>query len=256
MKKRFFYFLILVVAFTQALAQSGEESWGWGGEDIPTNTLGAPTPGPARIQPLEEVIARHLLDKDFKFIANVDSIKEYATRSAMAYRYKSAYRWEPEYIELFNEVFAYLDSDTWEDDLKKLPEGDAAFVRIIVYDIFFENVERHYVQIQLSKIKNSSQRDYLESVFHVKSEAEELHTSRWMMGFGIGANFFSNGANDLVNNTPAVDMGFGYCLFGRYCADFHIGGLFQGGLKEDIVQDGHAYSKHDISYTLSRRFSG
>lgn len=65
---------------------------------------------------------------------------------------------------MFKDVFAYLDSDAWEQDLKKLPEGDASFIRIVVYEAFFSNVNRRYVQIQLAKIKNEKQRIYLKKI--------------------------------------------------------------------------------------------
>ena len=242
--------LIRAMASAHALAQdaASEESWGWGGEDILATPLSMPAANSPRVPLFDEVIGKRLLDKDFKFIANADSVREYATKSTTAYN--NAYRrWGAEQNELYNNVFAYLDSDAWEEDLEKLPAGDAAFVRIVVYDVFFHKVDKRYVQIQLSKIENEGQRNYLEQKYHVKSETEELHKNRWMMSVGFGANFFSNGADDVLKNTPAIDMGAGYCLFGRYCADFHIGGIFQRGLKEDVVQEGFTYSKNDVSYT-------
>ena len=243
--------LILAISFTHALAQdaASEESWGWGGEEFPeahTHTAAGTT---IKIPLLDEVIGRHLLDKDFKFIANADSIREYAAKSYIADQYALRLPWGVEQFEFFRDVYAYLDSDAWEEDLEKLPAGDAAFVRVIVYDEFFGRLDKRYVQIQLAKIENEEQRSYLKQLYYVKTEKEELHKSRWILGIGFGTNFYSNGSEDIFKNSPAVNMNVGYCLFGRYCADFHIGSVFLQGIKEDVVQEGHTYSGNDVTYT-------
>ena len=248
---RFIPFLILAITFTHTLAQdaASEENWGWGGEEFPKESFRTVANNTPRIPLFDEAIGEHLLNKDFKFIANADSVRDAAEKSQIAYRYTSQYQWNAERIEFFKNVFAYLNSDAWEQDLEQLPEGDAAFIRVVVYDAFFDSVDRRYAQIQLSKITDEKQLTYLKKIYHIKTEAEELHNGRLLLGIGIGANFFSNGADDIVRNAPSVDMNVGYCIYGRYCVDFHIGGIFQLGLKEDVVQDGYTYSKKDISYT-------
>lgn len=247
---RFIPFLILAISFTHALAQdaAGEENWGWGGEELPNESFRTVTANTARVPLFDEALGERLLNKDFKFIANADSVRDAAEKSQIAYRHASQYQWNAERAEFFKNVFAYLNSDAWEQDLEKLPEGDAAFIRVIVYDAFFNNVDRRYAQIQLSKITDEKQLNYLKKIYHIKTEAEELHNGRLLLGFGVGANFFSNGADDIVKNAPSVDMNIGYCIYGRYCTDFHIGGI-KCDLKEDVVQDGYTYSRKDISYT-------
>ena len=156
---RFIPFLILAISFTHALAQdaAGEENWGWGGEELPNESFRTVTANTARVPLFDEAIGEHLLNKDFKFIANADSVRDAAEKSQIAYRYASQYQWNAERIEFFKNVFAYLNSDAWEQDLAKLPEGDAAFIRVVVYDAFFGNVDRRYAQIQLSKITDEKQ---------------------------------------------------------------------------------------------------
>ena len=248
---RFIPFLILAITFTHALAQdaASEENWGWGGEEFPKESFRTVANNTPRVPLFDEAIGEHLLNKDFKFLANADSVKNAGEKSKIAYQYVHQYQWNAERIEFFKNVFAYLNSDAWEQDLETLPEGDAAFIRVVVYDAFFDSVDRRYAQIQLSKITDEKQLTYLKKIYHIKTEAEELHNGRLLLGIGIGANFFSNGADDIIKNAPSVDMNIGYCIYGRYCIDFHIGGIFQYGLKEDVVQDGYTYSKKDISYT-------
>ena len=151
---RFIPFLILTLAFTHALAQdaAGEENWGWGGEELPNEAFRTVTANTARVPLFDEALGERLLNKDFKFIANADSVRDAAEKSQIAYRYASQYQWNAERTEFFKNVFAYLNSDAWEQDLGKLPEGDAAFIRVVVYDAFFDSVDRRYAQIQLSKI--------------------------------------------------------------------------------------------------------
>ena len=67
--------------------------------------------------------------------------------------------------DFYDSVYAYLASNAWEEDLKKLSEGDAAFVRTIVYFCFTEIQDRRYIQIQLDKITDitvsDSDRNYM-----------------------------------------------------------------------------------------------
>ena len=246
-------FLLLLCAFIYSQSadatkfEAGNE-WGWG----------VTTQKETKVVPyFDQAIGNHLLQKDLKALANTDVIRESYARSINVYRTAfgrlSEFGWSnPDFYE---KIYAYLASSEWDKDLKKLSAGDAAFVRIIVYYCFldlssFKDQSIRFVQLQLDKITNEDQRTFLEEFFYIKPQQETLHKSHGIFFMGFGGEFFSNGANEKLNPGPIFDIGFGYCLFGSYCAEFRIGGiLFTDPYKEDVVQSGITYSKNDISYT-------
>lgn len=250
----------LLLACSQAALAQAEEppktdirsEWGWGAEAANPKPEEAPVKKTVQIPYFEQDIGQHLLAKDFKFLVDAQNIRESYMRAVNVYgapfgRY-TLFGYSNK--DFYDSVYAYLSSATWEEDLKKLPAGDAAFIRIIVYYCFIENIKKRYIQIQLEKVTDESQRKLLKDLFQVRDEKDSLTQSHWLMIFGLGANFFSNGANDKISPGPNFDIGFSYCLLGKYCADLRIGSIFiVDPYKEDVVQSGITYPKEDISYT-------
>ena len=250
-------FLLLICAFFYSQAadpiqfESGHE-WGWGG----TTKQAEPTDKkPVEIPYFDQDIGQHLLKKDFKYIASPTSVQESFTRSFNVHKKvfgRNTY-FGYTHEDFYENIYTYLASEAWEKDLKKLSAGDAAFVRLIVYYCFV-NIEgnaewKRYIQIQLGKIENDRQREFLEEFFKVKRQRDVLRTGHWNLFFGFGGNFFSHGADDKLSPGLAFDLGFGYCFVGRYCTDFRIGSMGKDQYKEDVVQSGVTYPKEDISYT-------
>ena len=245
-------FLLLICAFFYSQAadpvqfESGHE-WGWGG----TTSESKPEKKTAEIPYFDQDIGQHLLKKEFSYIANPGYVRESLARSVNVHRRAfgrlTYFGYSNE--DFYEDVYTYLASDAWEDDLKKLPAGDAAFVRIIVYYCFINIEGKRYVQIQLDKIENDSQREFLQEFFNVKRQRDVLRTGHWNLFFGFGGNYFSHGADDKLNPGPAFDLGFGYCFVGRYCTDFRIGSIVGvNPYKEDVVQSGVTFPKKEISY--------
>lgn len=260
MGSRFFHFKRLLIAayIPFACAQAVENSafnaggeWGWGGE---TSTKQAESSEKKSIEIpyFDQDIGQHLLAKDFRYIADPDKIQESFARSINVYRNpfgRTSYfgYTNPDFYE---KIFEYLASAAWEQDLKTLSPGDAAFVRIVVYYCFTGIDSPRYIQTQLDKIENDKQRIFLGEFFHIKSQSEALRTGYWHMFFGIGSNFFSNGAEEKLGPGPAFDLGFGYCALGKYCVDLRIGSMFAvTPYKDDIEQSGVIYPREFITYT-------
>ena len=250
---------LLLACSQAALAQTDESQksdfrseWSWGGEAVKPKAEEAPTKKSVQIPYFEQDIGQHLLAKDFKFLANAQNIRESYMRSVNVYgtpfgRY-TYFGYSNQ--DFYDSIYVYLAGSAWEEDLKKLPAGDAAFIRAIVYYCFTRNIGKRYIQIQIAKITNEPQRDLLKELFQIREEKDALSQSYWHMLFGLGANFFSHGANDKLSPGPNFDIGFGYCLLGKYCADFRIGSIFiVDPYKEDVVQSGITYPKEDITYT-------
>ena len=258
MLKKVFLLLLCTFIYSQAdepnKFEAGNE-WGWG--SATTTKQAEPTDKkPVEIPYFDQDIGQHLLKKDFKYIANPSSVQESFTRSFNVHKKvfgRNTY-FGYTHEEFYENIYTYLASDAWEEDLKKLPTGDAAFVRLIVY-YCFTGIEgnsegKRYIQIQLGKIENDRQREFLEEFFKVKRQRDVLRTGHWNLFFGFGGNYFSHGADDKLNAGPAFDLGFGYCFVGRYCTDFRIGSIVGvNPYKEDVVQSGVSYPKEDISYT-------
>lgn len=252
--------ICLLLACSQATLAQAEETqksdfrseWGWGAELPGPKVEKAPESKTIQIPYFEQDVGQHLLAKDFKYIADAHLIRESFMRSVNVYgtpfgRY-TLFGYSNQ--DFYDSVYAYLASNAWEDDLKNLPAGDAAFIRTIVYYCFTSNLEKRYIQIQLKKITSDPQRDLLKEMFHVREEKDALSQSHWLMFFGLGANFFSHGANDKLSPGPNFDIGFSYCLLGKYCADFRIGSIIiVDPYKDDVVQSGITYPKEDIDYT-------
>lgn len=233
---------IIMLALAALQAFAGEEEWGWGAIET------APAPAPARIPFFDEVLARHLLDGDFKFIADTDSINYYLTRSFKANGSVFMTYLAPDSArDLLPKVYAYLASDAWDNDLKKIDQKDVPFVKVIVYNYFIKT-DRRYVQIQVDQIEDKKQREYLENLFHVKQTHAALRNNAIYMIMGFGASFFSNGAQDMVSPGPLFVMGFGVCL-GMFCSEMQLGGIITAPLKDDVVQSNITYPKEDISLT-------
>ena len=246
---------VVQTAYSQPAGQgaSGMRSeWGWGGDIATPRAESAPEKKQVEIPYFDQDIGQHLLGRQFSYLVNADYIRKSLVRSLNVYSTpfgKLAYfGYTPE--DFYDSVYTYLASFAWEDDLKKLSAGDAAFVRTIVYYCFTDILTPRYVQIQVGKIENESQRDFLEEFFRVKSQHDVLNANHWDMFIGLNANFFSHGANDKLAPGAAFDLGFSYCVFGSYCAEFRIGSIVGvEPYKEDIVQAGVTYPKEDISYT-------
>lgn len=201
----------------------------------------------------DEYIGSLLLQKDFKTLANADSIRTNQRRLATAHGNlfsRSAPTEESE--KILQDVYIYLSSSAWEGDLQKLDAGDAAFIRAIVYSSFMsELVTKRYIQILIDRIQNGDQQKYLEETFNVKPTREALHQNYgYMIIPGIGVNFFSNGAEDFLGPHQTFRFGFGYCLDGMYCLEFGMAGSLMHPIKEDIVQSDITYAADDISYTI------
>ena len=229
--------------------QAGSE-WGWGNEASAQDAT--PQKKPIEIPYFDQDIGQHLLDKDFKYIANADNIRGSLRRSQTIYRAICGRLQEFGYMnpDFYENVYMYLNSDEWEQDLKTLSPGDAAFVRIITYYCFTDITDARFVQILLEKLEDKNQIKFIEEFFRVKRQHDVLRTNHWHLLMGIGANFFSHGANDKLAPGPNYDIGFGYCVFGMFCTDFRIGGIFAATpYKEDVVQSGITYPKEDIHYT-------
>jgi hypothetical protein len=243
-----------LAAFAQAEPQrfdSGRE-WGWGGTPSLPKAEAAPVTKTVQISYFDQEIGERLLGKDFRHLTDGVFVRESFVRSVNVYRNPFGRFSYFGYVhqDFYDSVYAYLASNAWEEDLKKLPEGDAAFVRTIVYFCFTEIQDRRYIQVQLDKITDSEQRELLHDLFRVKPTHDVLHANHWEMFIGLGPNFFTNGAGDKLSPGPAFDLGFGFCLFGRYCTDFRIGSIvITDPYKEDIVQEGITYPKEYISYT-------
>lgn len=235
---------IIMLALAALQAFAGEEEWGWGAIEE------APAPTPARIPFFDEVLAKHLLDGDFKFIADTDSINYYLTRSLKANGSVFMTFLAPDSaLDLLSKVYAYLASDAWDNDLKKIDPKDAPFIKVIVYNYFIQT-DKRYVQIQIDQIEDKKQREYLENLFNIRQTRDALRNNAIYMIMGFGASFFSNGAQDMVSPGPLFSMGFGGCV-GMFCGEFQLGGIITAPLKDDVVQSNITYSKEDISLTAA-----
>lgn len=251
-KGRMMFRHVLVAVGMLVACATAQSEWGWGSETSTPKADEKEAREQVEIPYFDQEIGTRLLAGQFSLIANVDYVRNSLVRSLNVYNTpfgRLAYFGYANQ-DFYDSVYVYLDSEAWEADLKKLSPGDAAFVRTIVYYCFTGIQTPRYVQIQLGKIENEQQREFLEEFFRVKSEHEVLHANHWEMFIGIAGNFFSNGANDKLRPGPAFDLGFGYCAFGKYCAEFRIGSIVVvNPYKEDIVQSGVTYYKEEISYT-------
>lgn len=266
MGSRFFHFkrLLIAACIPFACAKAVENSafnaggeWGWGGEtsteqaESPKNET-APAKKPIEIPYFDQDIGQHLLAKDFRYLANADIIRESFARSINVYRTQSGRFSYFGYTnpDFYEKVFEYLASESWEQDLKTLSPGDAAFVRIIAYYCFTGIENRRYIQTQLEKIEDGNQSKFLEEFFRVKRQHESLRSNHWNIFMGLGANFFSNGAENKLGPGPSFDFGFNFCLTGMFCSEFRIGSIvIAEPYKEDIEQSGVIYPKEFINYT-------
>lgn len=233
-------------------ASDMRSEWSWGGEAATPEAEKVPVKKTVEIPYFDQDIGQRLLNKEFSYIASTDNIRESHARSINVYRTPFGRLKEFGYAntEFYENIYVYLNSDEWEEDLKKLSPGDAAFIRLIVYYCFAEIKGPRFVQTQLEKIEKENQRSFIENFFRVKRQHEVLRSSHWLMFIGFGANFFTHGAEDNLGHGPSYDIGFGYCLKGMFCADFRLNGIIGvDPYKEDIVQSEITYPKEDIHYT-------
>ena len=249
---------LLLICSQAALAQAGAQKfdsgneWGWGGAPSLSKTEAAPETKPVQIPYFDQEIGERLLGRDFRRLTDGVFVRESFVRSVSVYRIPFGRFTYFGYSrqDFYDSVYTYLASSAWEEDLKKLSEGDAAFVRTIVYFCFTEIQDRRYIQIQLDKITDTEQRELLQELFRIKPTHDILHANHWEMFIGLGPNFFTNGAGDKLGTGVAFDLGFGFCLFGRYCTDFRIGSIVgTHPYKEDIVQENITYPKEYITCT-------
>lgn len=243
---------VLVAVGMLVACATAQSEWGWGSEPATPKADEKQDRKQVEIPYFDQEIGSRLLAGQFSYIANADYVRNSLTRSLNVYNTafgRLAYFGYANQ-DFYDSVYVYLDSDAWEADLKKLSPGDAAFVRTIVYFCFTGIQTPRYVQIQLGKIEKEPQREFLEEFFRVKSQHDVLRANHWDMFIGVTGNFFSHGANDKLAPGPAFDLGFSYCAFGSYCAEFRIGSIVGvTPYKEDIVQSGVTYYKEEISYT-------
>lgn len=199
----------------------------------------------------DEYVGNLLLQKDFKTLTNADSIRTNLRRFATAHGTIYSRSAPTEATEkIHKDVYVYMSSLAWENDLQKLDSGDAAFVRAIVYTSFMSDiVNNRYIQILIDRITDIRQRTIIEDLFGIKPTRTVLKANHWYLMYGIDGDFFSNGANEKINPGPAFNLGFGYCLVGTYCGEFRIGSMFTSPYKEDVIQSGITYPKEHISYS-------
>lgn len=200
----------------------------------------------------DEYIGKLLLQKDFKTLANVDSIQYNIKRLTAVHKtIHSTYSFPTEGFEnVVRDVYAYMSSSAWESDLQKLDADDASFVRLVVYTCFMSQpLTKRYIQILLDRITDDRKKEFIEDLYELKPTRTVLKASHWYMMIGAEGDFFSNGADEKISPGPAYALGFGYCLAGMYCGEFRIGGMFTSPYKEDVIQSGITYPKEHISYS-------
>ena len=197
-----------------------------------------------------EVIAKHLLDGDIKFVANPDSVGFYLRRSHIANTHDYATENDslPTSPEL-QKVYTYLNSEAWDNDLNKLTPEEAAFVRIVVYTCFFDRRFKDYSRkIHRRQIVDKKKHEQANKLLGTNLRLHRLRRDYLYFLLGFGADAFSNGADEKVGPGPTIGFGIGYCI-SMLCAEARISMIFMDPYKENVVQSGITYPKEDINVT-------